>query len=343
MGTKWAHAAGPRHDVPVPEAEMIAKQPEQAWLLIAVGANRQYAGNDGYDDAPDVHYSWDSTVNNAQALHVGDPIALWDKTTLLGASVIEEIETGKAEKVLKSCPTCRKSSIKERKTKSPLYRCHECTSEFDDPHTEVRIVTTYRSRHDAGWTDLNGVLDAAELRQLCANPGDQLSLRRLRWDDFAKRVTHIVGPDVLASTTGRIQAGAPGHVEITVRARLGQSAFRKKLLGQHGSVCAFTGNAPAQVLEAAHLYSYADLGVHHEHGGLLMRRDLHRLFDEGMLGIDPDTRTIVVATDLEEFPQYRSLSGEPIHAALNSAHFKWLHTHWAQYRLEARRIPDHVN
>ena len=65
----------------------------RAWLLMAVGENRQHGGNDGCDDEPDTHYSWDRTVNNHAALKAGDAVALWDKKQLLGVSTIEEIET----------------------------------------------------------------------------------------------------------------------------------------------------------------------------------------------------------------------------------------------------------
>lgn len=338
MGTKWAHVSAPRHDVPVPGDETITETPERGWLLIAVGEGRQYGGNDGYDDSPDVHYSWDSTVNNAKALQVGDPIALWDKSVLLGISVIEEIETGVGEKVLKSCPTCGKSSIKARKTKSPLYRCHECSSEFDEPATSATVVQTYRSRHDGGWTGLNGALEAQELRELCVNPGDQLSLRRLRWDAFTRRLAEIVGPEVLGTTSARVPEGSQGHVSATVRVRVGQSSFRRNLLRHQKAVCAFTGAAPEQILEAGHLYSYAELGVHHEHGGLLMRRDIHRLFDEGLIGIHPETHTVVVTSDLSDFPQYAILNGSPIRTALATGHIHWLHRHWTQHHLGSRQL-----
>lgn len=38
-----------------------------AWLCLAVSGRRQHGGNDGYDDNPSSHYSWDSTVPNHAA------------------------------------------------------------------------------------------------------------------------------------------------------------------------------------------------------------------------------------------------------------------------------------
>ena len=80
---------------------------------------------------------------------------------------------------------------------------------------------------------------------------------------------------------------ANGHRQTLTRVRIGQAAFRKQLLDQFGEVCALTGPCPAEVLEAGHLYSYSKLGRHHKHGGLLLRRDVHALFDRGRLAVDP--------------------------------------------------------
>ena len=45
-------------------------------------------------------------------------------------------------------------------------------------------------------------------------------------------------------------------------------------------------------LDAAHLYSYADIGSHLDRGGLMVRKDIHRLFDTGDLAINPEGLTI---------------------------------------------------
>jgi ribosomal protein L37AE/L43A len=166
-----------------------ATEPDRtAWLMIAVGDDRQHGGNDGYDDDADVHYSWDSTVANHAAVSTGDQVVLWNKHQSLGASVIEEIKIGNAVKLRYRCPSCTKASIKRRRTLTPAYKCYKCSAEFDHA-LEIRShVTTYRSRHDAGWVNLKGVLSGGELRALCVSPQSQLSIRPLRWDAFVATV-----------------------------------------------------------------------------------------------------------------------------------------------------------
>jgi ribosomal protein L37AE/L43A len=160
----------------------------RAWLLLAVGDDRQHGGNEGYDDDPATRYSWDSTVPNHGALQRGDRLAVWDKRQLLGASVIEDIERGSGTKTLYTCPYCSRATIKARTTLSPLYKCYSCKEVFDEPRTREVEVATYSSRHGIAWVDLSGTLPGAELRALCVKPKSQLSLRPLRWDAFAARL-----------------------------------------------------------------------------------------------------------------------------------------------------------
>ncbi len=159
-----------------------------AWLVLAVGSDRQHGGNDGYDDSEAAYYSWDSTVGNHRKVSAGDVIVLWDKRTLLGASVVERIATGTETKARYSCPLCGKASLKARKTKLPRWKCFKCGGVFDNPTVAHEQVDTYRSDHAPMWTDLTDCLSGSELRALCRDPRSQLSLRQLRWPDFCRAV-----------------------------------------------------------------------------------------------------------------------------------------------------------
>src|SRR5690606_1469540 len=126
---------------------------------------------------------------------------------------------------------------------------------------------------------------------------------------------------------------AQGFAHAIVRVRRGQRQFREHLLATQGSVCAFTGSAPERVLEAGHLYSYAQLGTHFQHGGLMLRRDIHRLFDDGSLAVDPSRLRVDVAPDLANFPQYARLDGERLAMRLRDEQVAWLSKHWEEHRL----------
>jgi ribosomal protein S27AE len=121
--------------------------------MLAAGEGRQHGGNDGYDDQPVARYSWDDTVANHRAPKKRDIIVLWDGKTLLGASVIDDIEEGDGQKDRRRCPGCGRTSFKARNVARPRYRCFisECLLEFDTPDTETLSVHTYKTRHDAAW------------------------------------------------------------------------------------------------------------------------------------------------------------------------------------------------
>ncbi|MDP3896767.1 MAG: HNH endonuclease [Mesorhizobium sp.] len=93
-----------------------------------------------------------------------------------------------------------------------------------------------------------------------------------------------------------------------IRVRRGQPAFRAALLEAYGRRCAITGCAVADVLEAAHITPYLGRLTHHVSNGLLLRTDLHTLFDCGLLAIEPVTRTVVIAEALK-ISSYSKLAG----------------------------------
>jgi DNA-directed RNA polymerase subunit RPC12/RpoP len=304
----------------------------QAWLALAVGDNRQHGGNDGYSDNPSVHYLWDDTVPNHGKVRAGDAIILWDKNLLLGVSVIEHIDVAQSTKRLYKCPECGLAGIKARKIRSPGYKCYKCKSEFDEASVSTRSVTIYRSHHGQRWLTLDGALTGAELRALCDHPKSQLSLRPVRWRDFLAALDQAADVPVRRILEGARDRLAGGHEFRTVRVRLGQGRFRQTLLDRYGPTCAFTGECPEAALDAAHLYSYAARGQHHDDGGLLLRRDTHRLFDTGLLAIDLQKEAIDVDVRLRPYAEYWRLQDRPVQVALSDRQRGWLRAHWTMHR-----------
>lgn len=75
--------------------------------------------------------------------------------------------------------------------------------------------------------------------------------------------------------------------------RQGQHAFRQRLLDAYGGRCAVTGERAVQVLEAAHIDGYMGPHTNLVTNGLLLRADLHTLFDLHLVGVDPEGRLVV--------------------------------------------------
>lgn len=71
------------------------------------------------------------------------------------------------------------------------------------------------------------------------------------------------------------------------RARLGQGAFRILVTGAYDKCCAITGEKVLPVLEAAHIKPHSEEGPNQVNNGILMRSDLHKLFDRGYVTVTP--------------------------------------------------------
>lgn len=102
-----------------------------------------------------------------------------------------------------------------------------------------------------------------------------------------------------------------------MRPRLGQGAFRVLVTDAYGRHCAVTGERTLPALEAAHIKPYSDSGPHALQNGLLLRSDLHRLFDRGYVTVDPDGTFLVsrrIREDFENGRDYFALEGRRITA-----------------------------
>jgi hypothetical protein len=82
-----------------------------------------------------------------------------------------------------------------------------------------------------------------------------------------------------------------------VHLRRGQPLFRARLLDAYNSRCAITGCSAVQVLEAAHVLPYRGEHTHRVDNGLLLRADLHTLFDCQLLWITAE-HTVALAPAL---------------------------------------------
>lgn len=76
--------------------------------------------------------------------------------------------------------------------------------------------------------------------------------------------------------------------EYLVKPRLGQGGFRIVVTDAYNRQCAMTGEKALPVLQASHIKPYAKSGPHDIQNGLLLRADLHILFDQGYLTVTKD-------------------------------------------------------
>ncbi len=101
-----------------------------------------------------------------------------------------------------------------------------------------------------------------------------------------------------------------------VTPRLGQGSFRVIVTDAYMRKCAVTLERTLPALEAGHIKPFNESGPHDVSNGILLRSDIHKLFDNGYVTISPDYRFEVSRRIREEFENgrdYYALNGRPLH------------------------------
>ena len=94
---------------------------------------------------------------------------------------------------------------------------------------------------------------------------------------------------------------SPDYKNVLARVRLGQGAFRILITDTYNRRCAVSGERTLPVLEAAHIKPFADSGPYYINNGILLRSDLHKLFDKGYMTLTEDYKTEISKRIKEEF------------------------------------------
>jgi predicted restriction endonuclease len=117
----------------------------------------------------------------------------------------------------------------------------------------------------------------------------------------AQQLTELGEFDPKGITDGR------ERVLSSIVRRRGQPAFRQHLLAAYNGRCAFTGCDVEAALDAAHIVAYRGPNTNHPANGLLLRTDLHTLFDLKLVSVDVATMTLLISPSLAGtcYEQYR--------------------------------------
>ena len=105
-------------------------------------------------------------------------------------------------------------------------------------------------------------------------------------------------------------ADARLRIIASIARRQGQANFRRQLMNAYSGRCAITDCAVAQVLEAAHIAPYWGPKTNDVRNGLLLRADIHTLFDLKMISVD-------VANGVPKVILHSSIRGEQLYSHLH--------------------------
>lgn len=180
------------------------------------------------------------------------------------------------------------------------------TAERTDFEIGCRILTQPFFLPDADWIPVPASWspNIVSFKTYSTSEPDGLSL----WEAVQERATPKASRFSLHEAP---RFGEP----ILVHPRLGQGAFRVLVTDSYHRRCSVTGEKTLPALDAAHIRPYGAGGSHDASNGLLLRRDLHSLFDAGYVTVTPKKRFEVSGRIREEFQNgrhYYALHGQEI-------------------------------
>lgn len=248
---------------------------------------------------------------------------------MLGAARIIRIDVAPGKKIVRRCPQCGTTGIKLRTQKELPWRCNK-GHEFSTPTEAEDEVTTYSAFFGDTFTDLQGALSASQVKQAALRPSDQLSIEEVDLSQAEALLTSH--PKALGLISGTLVSGVLGAYEAdqnqeatfsptmsdqrqavlrAIKVRRGQAAFRRKLIKRYGPACMVTGCTILDLLEAAHIVPYRGDEYNDSQNGLLLRADIHTLFDLNLIWIEPETLRVRLDARLMD-SEYAVLEGKAL-------------------------------
>lgn len=140
------------------------------------------------------------------------------------------------------------------------------------------------------------------------------------FEEFEKVVLDRIGPaslprhisweEVISRNHAEAQKWLNDNREVPLAlrpVRQGQRTFRDALMRIYDGKCVVTGCAVRCALDAAHIVPWTgDPELDRPENGLLLRRDIHALFDAGLINVDPTSSRIKIDPSLLT-PDYSDL------------------------------------
>lgn len=172
-------------------------------------------------------------------------------------------------------------------------------------------------RYDGRWRVANRTVDPVK-------DADEVRTANAKWNPKPKfsMVLHLEPESDLnkvEATAAAEGAFDPTNLEdaresitTSIVRRRGRPAFRRKLIQAYGGRCAVSDCDCVDALEGAHIYPYRGSETDHVTNGLLLRADIHTLFDLGKISVDVTDYTLIVAPSLRD-TTYGKLHGARLH------------------------------
>ncbi|MBL5882718.1 HNH endonuclease [Lelliottia aquatilis] len=290
---------------------------QKAWSFKAVGQDDlRYFGNNGYHDDSTSFYRYDNFVPNHKQVKKGDIVIVTDRKNVLGISVIDNLSSAPYIKIRNRCPYegCAPAKLIHRKFKKPEWRCSN-GHEFDYPKVEDAPALEFKADYKKNYKPINSV-SITDLISNTPRYNVQSSIQEIdfEWANHLFGGANQLSPTEADSDDTLLNAEDQRKAVIRqIKQRRGQKAFRDSLITL-STQCAVSDCAIVDILEAAHITAYKNDTHNHVSNGLLLRCDMHTLYDLDLFAIDPDSLLIYFAPQIQD-KEYTRYHGKKLHVS----------------------------
>ncbi|HCT7898828.1 TPA: HNH endonuclease [Enterobacter cloacae] len=276
---------------------------QQAWSFKAIEKDDlRYWGNDGYHDDSSVFYRYNNSVPNYKNVKEGDIVIIRDRERVLGISIVEKLESRNTTKTIFKCPHegCNAKKIRPRETIKPKWRCDN-GHEFAEQKIVLEPATEFIANYGSSFQKLEDVT-LLQLKSESPRYNIQLSIQEVnvQWaqgllETQTSTIYPLTAVEADDDTPDLLEDDQRKIIDRQIKQRRGQKTFRDKLL-KSNPVCAVTGCELVDILEAAHIDAYRNDSHNDISNGLLLRSDIHTLFDLNLIAIEPTTLLIKLSS-----------------------------------------------
>ncbi|HBW8848080.1 HNH endonuclease [Klebsiella pneumoniae] len=276
---------------------------QKAWSFKAVGQDDlRYFGNNGYQDDSTSFYRYDNFVPNHKQVKKGDIVIVTDRKNVQGISVITNLSSAPYIKACNRCPyeNCTPAKLILRKSKKPKWRCSN-GHEFEQPKVEDVPAFEFKAEYKKNYMPVNSI-SIIDLISHTLRYNVQSSIQEVDFEWAKSLFCNVIQLDSTEADIDDIPLDVDDQRKVILRQikqRRGQKTFRDTLISQ-AAKCAISGCEIIDILEAAHITAYKNDTHNHISNGLLLRCDMHTLYDLDLFAIDPDSFVIYFAPQIQD-------------------------------------------
>jgi hypothetical protein len=199
------------------------------------------------------------------------------------------------------CANLRGANLKSSKiAKANFAEANFCDTDLSQTYNKLTTVSTLKDAYYNDETKFPEGLHPTNVHKIAQKAAQKIS--QMIWSNYQdpQWIKELI------NNKGEQQKYPPSREK--------QQEFKEELIKKYGYKCLISGCEIKEIIEAAHIIPYSKIESHDVANGLLLRVDLHRLFDAHLIAIHPITRKVLISEQIAK--DYQDIRGIEIESCL---------------------------